>query len=190
MNFALAIPLSIPRPCVDTMADRGMGGMTAPVALPFVGVQLRAASWQVFGDEGTARRLVRVVAHPPARLTCIARNDADEGGPIVGLGAVALALIGPATWRVAGVAMRRAVFPPHAGPVRRPQTPCRSSPRLARDGAGASARAGATYAVACGRFLTHGRSAPWAHLSLCRAAAGPAWLGVGGSWQRQYWSGA
>jgi hypothetical protein len=64
VHFPSAISIIIPRPFVDTMANRGMGGMTAPVALPCVGVQLRAASRQVFGDEGTARPRVRVVAHP------------------------------------------------------------------------------------------------------------------------------
>jgi hypothetical protein len=62
MNYTLAIPSIIPRPVVYAMADGGMGWMTAPVALPFVGVQPRTASRKVFGEEGTARPRVRVVA--------------------------------------------------------------------------------------------------------------------------------
>ena len=126
MDFASAITIIISRPFVDTMADRGMGWMTAPVALPFVGVQPRAASRNVFGEEGTACPPVRVVAHPEALLTRVARDDADDGGPIVGIGAVAFALIGPSTWRVTGIAMGRAFFPPRSGTVRQPQKPCRS----------------------------------------------------------------
>jgi hypothetical protein len=190
MDFALAITVIIACPFVDTVADGGMSWMTPPVALPFVGVQPRAVSWNVFIDEAMARPSVRVVAHPKALLTCIARNDADDGGPIVSIGAVAFALVGTATWRVAGIAMGRAFFPPRSGTIRQPQTPCPSSPRLARYRSGASARAGATYAVACVTSLTHGLSAPWARLSRCRAAAGPAWRGVGGSWQRRCSSGA
>jgi hypothetical protein len=144
MHFTSAITSIIPRPFVYAMADGGMGWMTAPVALPFVGVQPRAASRKGFGDEGTARPRVRVVAHPQAWLARVARDEADAGGPIVGRGAVACALIGASTWRVTGIAMGRAVFPPRSGTVRRPQTSCRSSLRLGRCGSGSSARAGAT----------------------------------------------
>jgi hypothetical protein len=126
MDFALAITVIIPRPFVYTMADGGMCWMTAPVTLPFVGVQPRAVSWNVFMDEAAACPPVRVVAHPEALLTRIARNDADDGWPIVGIGAVAFALIGPSTWRVTGIAMGRAFFPPRSGTVRQPQTRCRS----------------------------------------------------------------
>jgi len=190
MHFTLAITISIARPFVSAMADGGMGWMTAPVALPCVGIQPRPASRKVFGEEGTARPRVRVVAHPQALLARVARDDADEGGPIVGRGAVALALMGASTWRVTGIAMGRAVFPPRAGPVRRPQTSCRSSLRLGRCCAGSSARADATCAVACGTSPTRGLSARWVRLSPGRAAGVPAWLGVGGSLQRRCGSGA
>jgi hypothetical protein len=62
------------------MADRRIGWMTPPVALPCIGVQPRAGSRKVFGDERTARQHVRVVAHPEALLTCIAGDNADDGG--------------------------------------------------------------------------------------------------------------
>ena len=126
MHFASAIAIIIPRPFVCTMADGGMSWMTAAVALPFVGVQPRAASWNIVGDERAARPCVCVVAHPKALLTRVTRNNADDGGPIVGIRAVAFALIGASTWRVTGIAMGRAFFPPRSGRVRRPQTPCRS----------------------------------------------------------------
>jgi hypothetical protein len=126
MHFASAIVIIIPRPFVDAVADRGMSWMTAAVALPFVGVQPRAARWNTVGDERAASPCVGVVTHPKALLACVPRNDADNRGPIVGIGAMALALIGPSTWRVTGIAMGRAFFPPRSGRVRRPQTPCRS----------------------------------------------------------------
>src|SRR5687768_7307928 len=132
MHFASAIAIIIPRPFVYTMADGGMSWMTAAVALPFVGVQPRAASWNIVGDERAASPCVCVVTHPKALLTRVARNNADDGGPIVGIRAVAFALIGASTWRVPGIAMGRAFFPPRSGTVRRPQTPCRSSHRLVR----------------------------------------------------------
>jgi hypothetical protein len=125
-HFASAIAVIIPRPFVYTMADGGMSWMTAAVALAFVGVQPRAASWDIFGDERAARPRVRVVAHPQALLARVPRNDANDGGPIVGRGAVALALIGASPRWVTGIAMGRAFFPPRSGRVRRPQMPCRS----------------------------------------------------------------
>ena len=67
MHLTLAITIVIPRPFAYTMADRGMGGMTAPVALPFVGVQQHAASGNVFGDEV---RHVRVSAWSPTHKRC------------------------------------------------------------------------------------------------------------------------
>jgi len=54
--------------------------MAAPVALPFVGVQPHAASRTGFGDAGTARPRVCMVAHPPALLSRVARDAAAEGG--------------------------------------------------------------------------------------------------------------
>jgi hypothetical protein len=126
MHFASAIAIIISRPFVDAVADRGMGWMTAPVALPFVGVQPRALRWNIFGNERAARSCVRVVAHPKALLARVPRDDADDGGPIVGIGAVSPALIGASTWWVTGIAMGRAFFPPRSGRVRQPQTPCRS----------------------------------------------------------------
>ena len=111
MDFTLAITVIIPRPFAYAMADGGMGRMTAPVALPFVGVQPRAVSWDVFIDEATA---VCLSAWSPTQkrcyLCCFKRRRCD-GGPIVRIGAVAFALIGPSMWRVTGITMGRAFFP-------------------------------------------------------------------------------
>src|SRR5262245_46641775 len=103
-------------------------------------------------------RHVRVVARPKARLARLARDDADDGGPIVGRGAVACALMGASTWRVTGTTMGRDVSPPRSGTVRRPQTSCWSSHPLVQYYSGASARPGATCAVACVTDLTRGLS--------------------------------
>ena len=67
VHLTLAIPMVIPRPLMYTMADRGMGGRAAPVALPFIGVQQRAARRNIFGDERTASprgRLPKSAARP------------------------------------------------------------------------------------------------------------------------------
>jgi hypothetical protein len=80
MHFALAISVIVPRPFVDPMADRRMGWMTPPVALPCIGVQLGAASRKVCNDELVTRPPVRVVAHPEALLPWSAGHNAEEGG--------------------------------------------------------------------------------------------------------------
>jgi hypothetical protein len=67
MHCASAIAIIVPRPFVYTMADRGMSGMTAAVALPCVGVQPRAASWNIFGDDRAARPWVRDVTFDEER---------------------------------------------------------------------------------------------------------------------------
>jgi hypothetical protein len=188
MHCASAIPVIIPRPGVDTMADRRMGGMTAPVALPCVGVQPRAASRHGFGDERTARLPVRVGAPPEALRTRVACHHADEGGPSMGRRAVACACRGASTWRVAGSGRGRALFPRRAGTARRPPRRCRSSRRSARWRAGGPARAAATCAAVCLIAPTPGLRVRWVRLSPCRAAGVPTWLGVGGSFQRRYGS--
>jgi hypothetical protein len=174
VDLASAIPIIIASPFVDAVANRGMGWMTPPVALPLIGIQPGAASRKVFADEPMTSPPVRVVAPPKTLLARLTRDDTDDRGPIVGRGAVALARIGTSTWWVAGIALGRAVFPPRSGSVRRPQTLGRSSPRLVRCRSGASARAGVTCATACVTCPIRGRSARWVRLWPCRAAGGPA----------------
>src|SRR5262245_15328029 len=94
VHLTSAVAIIISRPLMHAVADRGVVWMTAPVALPFVGIQQRAASRNVFGDQGTARPRVGVVPDPQALFAHVTRDDTDDGGPIVAIGAVAFALIG------------------------------------------------------------------------------------------------
>jgi hypothetical protein len=107
---AVAIPLIIPCLFVDAVADRGMGWMTPPVALPLIGVQPCAASRQVFDDEPMTSPPVRVVAHPKPRLARLTRDTTDNRRPTIGVGAVVFALIRAAAGRIIRGAMRRAFF--------------------------------------------------------------------------------
>jgi hypothetical protein len=124
VHLTSAIAIIIPRPLMHAVADRRMVWMTTPIALPFVGVQPRAARRKVFGDQGTARPRVGVVPYPQALLARVARDDADDGGPIVDIGAVAFPLIGAPPGRIRGVAMRCAFFPPRSGTARRLRRQC------------------------------------------------------------------
>ena len=124
MNLTTAIAIIIPRPLVSTVADSRVAWMAPAIALPLIGIEQGAAYRNVLRDQRRTGVPVRMVADPPALLTCVARDDADDGGTIVGLGAVPFALIGATTGWISGIAMRRAFFPPRCGTARRLRRPC------------------------------------------------------------------
>jgi hypothetical protein len=124
VDRAAAISIIIPRPLVPTMTDSGRRGMAPPIALPLVGRALRAASGDVLCDQCRAGMPIGMVAHPEALLTCVPRDDADQGWTIVGGGPGPSPLIGTPTGRIIRVRMGRAFFSPRCGTARRPQRPC------------------------------------------------------------------
>jgi hypothetical protein len=126
VDLASAITIPIPRPFAHTMRNRGMVRMAAAIALPFVGIEQGAARGHIVGNEGMAGLPVRVVTDPPALLACVPRDDADDGRPIVGIGAVPFTLIGAPAWGGGGVAMGCAFFPPRSGRAHPPHRRCRS----------------------------------------------------------------
>jgi hypothetical protein len=132
VDLAAAVPVIIPGPFADAVADRGMGWVTPPVALPLIRIQLCAASRKVFHHERMTSPSVRVVAHPKALLASLTRDDTDDGRTIIGIGAVPLALIRASAGRIRGVAMGGAFFPPRSDTIHPPQRQCRSSPRSAQ----------------------------------------------------------
>ena len=132
MDLASAILIIVPCPLAHAMADRGMGWMAAPITLPFIRVQVSRCLRDILGDQVATGALCRVIADPEALLARLARDHTDDRRPIIGIGAVPFTLIRAAAWRIRGVAMGRAFFPPRSDTVRRPQRRCRSSPRSAR----------------------------------------------------------
>lgn len=126
MNFASAITIIIPRPFMDTMADRGMGWMTTPVALPFVGVEQGAAPRNVLRDQRRAGVRIGMVTDPPALLPRLTGDDTDDGRAIICIGPVPFPLIGAPPGRIGGVLMRGAFFPPRCGTAHRLRRWCPS----------------------------------------------------------------
>jgi hypothetical protein len=119
VHLTWAISIIIPCPLMDAVAERGMGGMTAPVALPLIGREPRATRGNVLRDQGRAGVCVGMVADPSALLSGLARDHTDEGRPIVGIGAMPLPLIGvPPGW-IGGSSMRGAFVPPRCDTTRR-----------------------------------------------------------------------
>jgi hypothetical protein len=127
VDLASAIPIVIASPFMHPVADSGMGRMAATIALPFVGVEYRATNWDVRRDQVVTGAFGRMVTDPEAGLARVSGDDADDGRPIVGVGPVALPLVGMPPGRIRGVRVRRALFLPRAGTVRLPQRRCRSS---------------------------------------------------------------
>jgi hypothetical protein len=132
VDLPSAVPVIISGPFVDAVADRGMGRVTPPVALPLVGIQPCAASREVFHDELMTRPSVGAVTHPEPLLACLTRDETDNGRTIIGIGAVPLALIRAPAGRIRGVAMGGTFFPPRSDTVHLPQRRRRSSPRSGR----------------------------------------------------------
>ena len=184
MDLTSAVPIIIARPFVDAVVDRGLGWMTAPVALPLIGIQPRAASRKVFEDEPMTSPPVRVVAHPKPLLPRLTRDDTDDRGPIVGVGAVAFALIRASAGRVMRVAMGRAFFPRRSDTTRPPQRRCPPSHRWVRWRSAESGCAAGGYGAVCATLPARALGAPWARPWQCHAAAAPAWPVVGGFFRR------
>jgi hypothetical protein len=88
MDPALAVTVVIARPFAHPVGNRGMARMATSITLPCIGIEPCARGGHVVGHEGVAGWPVRMVADPPALLACVARDDADHGGTIVGRGAV------------------------------------------------------------------------------------------------------
>src|SRR5215475_581210 len=126
MDLAQAITIIIPRPFAHAMGNRGMARMAAAITLPFIGVEQGAAWGHVLGHERVTGLPIRMVTNPQALLARVARDDADDGRPIVGIGSVPFALIGAPAWWIGWVAMRCAFFPPRSGTVHQPQRRCRA----------------------------------------------------------------
>jgi hypothetical protein len=124
VDLAAAISIIVPRPLVHPMTNRGMSGMAPAIALPLVGIELRAVSGNVLRHQGRAGTPIGMVPNPEALLARIPRDETDNRRTIVGVGPMPSPLIGPPTGRIIGVRMRRAFFPPRFGTARPPQMPC------------------------------------------------------------------
>jgi hypothetical protein len=189
VDLALAIPIIIPCPFVHAMADGRVGRMAAVIALPFIGVQERALQRDILGDQVSARTPVRMVAHPKTLLPRLARDHANDGWAIIGIGAVPLPFISASAGRIAGVAMGR-IFSLHSDRVHQPQRQCQPSHRWVRSRSSWLGCAAAAYGDACVRDPIPARGVPWTRPWQCRAATGAKSPGAAGFSQRPSWSAA
>jgi hypothetical protein len=69
VGLAAAISIIIPRPLMHAMTDSGMGWMAPPIALPLVGIELRAGNRDVLRYQCCTGTPISMVANPEARLT-------------------------------------------------------------------------------------------------------------------------
>jgi hypothetical protein len=183
---AAAITIAIARPCIHAVADRRLKRMTPIVALPRIGAATRARNWDICRDPVVTGVFGRVVADPNTALACLARDDADDWGAIVGEGAVAFALIGPSAWRVVRVAMGRAFFPRRFGTIHPPRRRCPPSHRWGLWHSAGSGCAVVGCAAVCATGPARGRVEPLVPPWQCRAAAAPGLREADGSLRRRY----
>jgi hypothetical protein len=127
-----------------------------------------------------------MVAHPPALLARVGRDDTDDRRAIVGIRPMPLALVGAAPGWVGRVRVRRALFPPRFGTARRPRRPCLASHRSGRSHSGGLESAAAGCGAVSATALIRGRGAPWAHPWQYHVTATPASPGAAVSFRRPF----
>src|SRR5262245_5620434 len=101
------------------------------------------------------------------------RDDTDDGGPIIGIGAVPFPLVATPPRQISRVEMGHAFFPLRSDTTRQPQRRSRTSPQLARSRSGWPEPAVVAYGIVCARSPTRARGGPSAHLSQSRAVTAP-----------------
>lgn len=184
MHFASTIAIVIACPFVDAVAHRGMDRMAAAIALPFICVQDRAFQRDILGDQVSARAPVRMVAYPKTLLPRLARDDAEDGWAIRGIGAMPLPFIGAPAWGIVGVAMGRTFFPRRSDRVHRLQRRYRPLHRWVLSRSSWLGCAAAAYGAACVIHLIPAPGVPWTPPWPCRAARVPTSPGAAGFSQR------
>jgi hypothetical protein len=180
VDLADAITITLPRPCPSAMAHRGVSRVATVRALPRIRREHRAVRWDVRSDQRPAGACVRTIAAPQELLARVARDEADEGRPIVGRRPGPLPLLGTSAWRIRGVAMGCAGLPRRSDPVRLPRRRCLSGRRWTPCCANASGGAAVGYGVASVIALAHVPSGPSARPWPFHAAAAPGWPVVAG----------
>jgi hypothetical protein len=112
VDLAAAVTIIIPRPLVNAVADSGTAEMPPVIALPLIGIKPRAVYANVLRDGSGAGARAGMVADPEALRARLARDQTNDGGTIIGIGAVPPPLVGTLPGRIDRVRMRGAFFPP------------------------------------------------------------------------------
>jgi hypothetical protein len=97
VELAAAVPIIVSGPLVHAVTDGGTDRVAPPIDLSLVSREPRAVRGQVLRDQGGAGTCVGMVTDPPALLVHVARDDADDGRPVMLIGLMPFALIGAAT---------------------------------------------------------------------------------------------
>src|SRR5262245_4312331 len=114
MDFPDPIPIVIPCPFPHAMTDGAVRAVNARIALPLISIAPGLTA-RVAMDMGLQRRPVRVLAHAQPTPSRASSNRTNHRRPIILIGAVPRALVGPSPWRIGGVGVPLTFFPPHSG---------------------------------------------------------------------------
>src|SRR3712207_4240443 len=127
MDLPDAVAVVVPRPLAGRMADRRVPAADLRQAArggPFIRVGHHQRPGHL-PDELPERIPIRVLHDPQPQQSGVAPDHPGDWGAVIGGGAVPRPLVASATWRVVGVEVREAFFPPRSGTSRRPRPPCR-----------------------------------------------------------------
>jgi hypothetical protein len=118
LDFFAAVAVIVTRPFVLAVTDGRVCARQVFVATPFVGVTGRAGLRRrpdVLLQSGFVRMRNDGPPYLPARTT----KGTDDRRTVIFIGAVTFAFIRAPTWRIVGVEMRLAFFPPRSETSRR-----------------------------------------------------------------------
>jgi len=105
MHLTDAIAVIIARPFLLAVTDRRVRANDVMVALPFVGVYLSIGPGEGM-DMVNQRLFVSVVNHSQACLSALTSHSADNGRPIIVIGAVSPQFVDPPAGRIIWVRMK------------------------------------------------------------------------------------
>jgi hypothetical protein len=121
MDFPDAIAVIVARPFVLAVTDRRVDARQVFIAAPLVGVTGRG-NLRGRRDVLLQGRLIRMRNDGQPHLPTLPSKRTDDRRTIIRIGSVTFAFICVATWRIRGVAMRLAFFPPRSETSRRFQS--------------------------------------------------------------------
>lgn len=173
VDFAPAIPAIIPRPLTYTLADGGLEGMAATIALLLGSIELRAARGHIFGNQPLTGPRICVIPDPEERLARLPRDHTNDRGAIVGRGAMPSPCMSAPTGWVGGSQMRGAFFPRRSGPAHRSRRCYQPSSLWGPSHAEGPGCGAAAYGAVSVRGLTPVRGARSARPWRSRAATAP-----------------
>ncbi len=121
MDLSFAVPIVITCPLTRTMAHGSVCRMASRITVGLIGIEHGAPDGNILVDQFVTGLLIGMVADPKTVFAALARDQMNNGWPVIGICATPSLLIRAPARRIFGIPMGRTFFPPHSGRVRRPR---------------------------------------------------------------------